>query len=80
MNRRDIDLRTLDNVLNIEALADDVNFDQYRQPEELEVYDDEDDSNDEDNWRNDYPDEDPKFFENRDVDFTEGEFLWFKIS
>lgn len=35
------------------------------------VYEDEDDSNDEGNWRNDYPDEDPHFFENGDDEDAE---------
>jgi len=35
------------------------------------IYEDEDDSNDESNWRNDYPDEDPHFFENEEDDDPE---------
>ncbi|GFN80020.1 solute carrier family 7, member 6 opposite strand [Plakobranchus ocellatus] len=35
------------------------------------VHEDSDDSNDENNWRNDYPDEDPHFFENEDYDYSE---------
>ena len=42
--------------------ADDRNF------TNEEIYEDEDDSNDEDNWRNDYPDEDPHFYENEDAE------------
>lgn len=65
LNRLDLDFGVLENVMNIEAYHNDSEFDQYRDADNLaEVYEDEDDSNDESNWRNDYPDEDPKFFEN----------------
>ena len=62
LNKRDFDFRLLED-MKIEAFQNVSPFDWYRDAEELEVYDDEDDSNDENNWRNDYPDEDPKFFE-----------------
>ena len=74
MNKRDVDLRLMENLLAIEAYQDEVHFDRFRNPEEQEVYDDEDDSNDESNWRNDYPDEDPKFFENQDAEYSIGQF------
>lgn len=36
--------------------------------EDEEGYDDEDDENAENNWRNDYPDEDPMYFERLHLD------------
>ncbi|KAL3859995.1 hypothetical protein ACJMK2_010172 [Sinanodonta woodiana] len=67
-NIHDFDFRFLENNLIVEALQQEqelVNDDDH---DFEEVYDDDDDSNDESNWRNDYPDEDPRFFENDDAD------------
>ncbi len=64
MNSTDFDFRRLENVLAFES--GDVEFDFGRIAEDNDVYDDEDDSNDEDNWRNDYPDEDPGYLEEGD--------------
>lgn len=36
------------------------------------MYEDEDDENEEGNWRNDYFDEDLRFFENEDLDYVYG--------
>ena len=71
MNSPDFDYRALENMLAIEG-RDDVEYVSGVQ-DYNEVYDDEDDSNDEDNWRNDYPDEDPKFYENCDADYMYGD-------
>ena len=67
MNNPDFDFQALENVLAIEA-RDQVEY-VSDIPDCEDVYDDEDDSNDEGNWRNDYPDEDPKFYENDDSDY-----------
>ncbi|XP_078688286.1 putative RNA polymerase II nuclear localization protein SLC7A6OS [Branchiostoma floridae x Branchiostoma belcheri] len=39
-----------------------------------DIYDDEDDSNDESNWRNDYPDENEE--SNRDIDYYDPDYEW----
>jgi len=58
----DIDLQA---VLTVKSLCE-----EFVNEEEMAdrdyICEDEDDSNDEGNWRNDYPDEDPHFFENDD--------------
>ena len=48
-----------------------------------EIYDDEDDSNDEGNWRNDYPDEDDQWSDSsqdkryyEDYGFNSGKFIY----
>ena len=64
INNPEFDFGAMDRVSSIEAYHHDIlSSDQEREGYE-EIYDDEDDSNDEDNWRNDYPDEDPYFYEN----------------
>ncbi len=73
MNNRDFDFRALENVLAISAFQEDLQFEDYRDADDLEIYDDDDDSNDEGNWRNDYPDEDPLFFENQDAEYVYGD-------
>ena len=78
VNSGRFDFRELENDLTVEALfQDQMVYDEYRASECTEVYDDDDDSNDEDNWRNDYPDEDPRFFENEDIEYQygDGEFI-----
>ncbi|XP_064611443.1 probable RNA polymerase II nuclear localization protein SLC7A6OS [Liolophura sinensis] len=74
-NREGFDFQALERILRIEAcgegdlqaeLVDDV---------DEEVYEDDDDSNDEGNWRNDYPDEDPDFYENEEDDFLNDDGL-----
>ena len=67
MNQRDFDFRQLENMLSIEAYKEDYDFQEYRSNDWEEHYDDDDDSNDEDNWRNDYPEEDPMFYENEEA-------------
>ena len=78
VNSGRFDFRELENDLTVEALfQDQMVYDEYRASECTEVYDDDDDSNDEDNWRNDYPDEDPRFFENEGIEYQygDGEFI-----
>lgn len=67
----DLDLQA---ALTVEALCDAALVDERAEEDGEEgrfVYEDSDDSNDENNWRNDYPDEDPHFFENADYDYAE---------
>ena len=71
MNNPDFDFRALENVLAIEA-RDEVEY-VSDLPQCDDIYDDEDDSNEEDNWRNDYPDEDPRFYETYDADYMYGD-------
>ena len=76
------DFRDLENILSIEAQHDDLVYENDRQEDCNNVYDDDDDSNDEGNWRNDYPDEDPDRTdeEQRELgySFDHGEFhCWF---
>ncbi|XP_013419662.1 probable RNA polymerase II nuclear localization protein SLC7A6OS [Lingula anatina] len=59
-NCADFDFRSLENLLTVEAYGEEYVYDDYREPMDREIYEDEDDSNEEDNWRNDYPDEDPE--------------------
>ena len=72
MNRPDFDFRALENIIAIEAFNEELMYDEYRGGD-TEICDDDDDSNDEDNWRNDYPDEDPRFFENQEFDYFYGD-------
>ena len=67
-NSRGFDFRLLENVLTVEAFGQDGmgNGDDF--VDENREYDDED-SNDEGNWRNDYPDEDPGFIDNQDIGY-----------
>ncbi|KAK3603834.1 hypothetical protein CHS0354_042841 [Potamilus streckersoni] len=67
-NSYDFDFHFLENIFTVEALQQEQEFVNGDDDEYEEVYDDDDDSNDESNWRNDYPDEDPRFFENDDAD------------
>lgn len=71
-NGQQYDFRDLENILSIEALHDELVYENDRQEECNDVYDDDDDSNDEDNWRNDYPDEDPDKSDGEQVDFGFG--------
>ncbi|XP_069113761.1 probable RNA polymerase II nuclear localization protein SLC7A6OS [Argopecten irradians] len=72
-NNRDFNFKLLESALTIEAYGDDFVYDDVPHPEDEHVYEDEDDSNDEDNWRNDYPDEDPHFLDNQlETDFFYG--------
>ncbi|OWF41835.1 probable RNA polymerase II nuclear localization protein SLC7A6OS [Mizuhopecten yessoensis] len=64
-NNRDFSFKLLENALTIEAFGSDFVHDYMPHREDEEVYEDEDDSNDEDNWRNDYPDEDPHIVDNQ---------------
>lgn len=66
-NLSDLDMEA---ILTVTALCDDfVNDDNEDNPDRDVVHDDSDDSNSESNWRNDYPDEDPHFFENEDAEY-----------
>jgi hypothetical protein len=71
-NSRDFNLQLLESSLMINSIDTDSHVYGHRREEDHEVYEDEDDENEEDNWRNDYPDEDPRFFENGDVDYFYG--------
>ena len=69
----DLDLHA---ALTVEALCDAALVNEQDEEDGEEgrfVHEESDDSNDENNWRNDYPDEDPHFFENADYDYAEGE-------
>lgn len=74
----DFDSHAIENVVSIKGctLENDLVFPD--DDADSECFDD-DDSNDEDNWRNDYPEEDPSFEKNldyfRDYDEIEEEFL-----
>ena len=73
MNSGKFDFHELESDLTVEAMYQDMMvYDEYRASECTEAYEYDDDSNDEDNWRNDYPDEDPKFFENEDTEYRYG--------
>ncbi|XP_033753973.1 probable RNA polymerase II nuclear localization protein SLC7A6OS [Pecten maximus] len=72
-NNRDFSFKLLESALTIEAFGDDLVYEDMPHQEEEHVYEEEDDSNDEDNWRNDYPDEDPHFLDNQlETDFFYG--------
>ncbi len=76
-NNRDFDFRALENILAIEALKEEYIYPSDEEAEYREVYEDEDDSNDEDNWRNDYPDEDPRYYDPDDEWEYEGIYcMW----
>ncbi len=81
MNNPDFDFRALEHVLAIEARDEAELVPDEAEPDEY--YEDEDDSNDEDNWRNDYPDEDPRFYDHDGADsasygiYTGIEYTWF---
>uniref|UniRef100_A0A0B7AF29 Transcription factor Iwr1 domain-containing protein n=1 Tax=Arion vulgaris TaxID=1028688 RepID=A0A0B7AF29_9EUPU len=61
-------------VLTVEALCDELVCDQDIESSDRDlVYEDEDDSNDENNWRADYPDEDPRYYENAEEDYDYAE-------
>ncbi|XP_046381006.1 probable RNA polymerase II nuclear localization protein SLC7A6OS [Haliotis rufescens] len=74
-NSQQFDFRQLQDFLTIQAFGDELVFADSRADEEefVEVYDDEDDSNDEGNWRNDYPEEDPHFIENHEQEYSYGD-------
>ncbi|CAH1779594.1 unnamed protein product, partial [Owenia fusiformis] len=57
-NSRNLDIASFQNISMVEAFREELIYDEYRDNDE-EVYEDEDDENEEGNWRNDYPDEDP---------------------
>jgi len=73
MNQGGFDFRDLEHIIAVEAFENDLVYNDYRGGRNEEVYDDSDDSNDEGNWRNDYPDEDPRFFENAEADYCYGD-------
>lgn len=62
VNKKQLDFRALENILAIEACSDTL-LESYRDDETGNYDDDDDDSNDEANWRNDYPDSDPDDFD-----------------
>lgn len=71
-NSRDFNLQLLESSLSIHPSSEHLLEYANNEEEEYEVYEDEDDENEECNWRNDYPDEDPRFFDNEDVDYIYG--------
>ena len=77
-NSRDFDFRLLENDLTVEAFGQD-----YRTTEEDELGvggggEEDEDSNDEGNWRNDYPDDDPGFIDNHDLGYYgNGMYIFF---
>lgn len=60
-NREHFDFRLFERDLTLEALGQDNVFDHGVQEEEFVYGDEDDDENDENNWRNDYPEEDPQY-------------------
>ena len=73
VNNRDFDFRFLERDFMLEAYSENYLYTGGLSDDEEElVYDDEDDENDENNWRNDYPDEDPEFYEHLDEDDAYG--------
>ena len=62
MNSPQFDFRNLENILAIEALREDLIVEEQGRRDSEDEYGDDEDSNDESNWRNDYPDEDEDIF------------------
>ncbi|KAL5021191.1 hypothetical protein ScPMuIL_000346 [Solemya velum] len=62
-NSHDFNFRLIEDMLTVEAFSDEFLYDNGASSDE-EYLEGSDDSNSESNWRNDYPDEDPHFFEN----------------
>ena len=67
-NSHNFDFRLLENVLTVEAIRQDYRTAEEEADGEEGGYEDED-SNDEGNWRNDYPEDDPGFIDNQDVGY-----------
>ncbi|KAK3086549.1 hypothetical protein FSP39_020095 [Pinctada imbricata] len=73
-NNSDLHLRLLESSLSLDVLDFNTHqLDNGVDDDDDEVYDDEDDENEESNWRNDYPDEDPQFYENDEVEYFYGD-------
>lgn len=72
-NNQEFNFKALESDLKIQLYDDELIFADDRNFTNEEIYEDEDDSNDEDNWRNDYPDEDPHFYENEDAEYHYGD-------
>ncbi|XP_062611189.1 probable RNA polymerase II nuclear localization protein SLC7A6OS [Saccostrea cucullata] len=72
-NSRDFNLQIFESSLSIHSLHT-VEYDYMNGEEDHEIYEDEDDENEESNWRNDYPEEDPRFIEDEgeDIDYVYG--------
>lgn len=69
-NSRQFDFRMFERDLTFEAFNSDLMFDREMVGSDDEfVYEDEEDENAESNWRNDYPDEDPQYFENENSNY-----------
>ncbi|ELT89083.1 hypothetical protein CAPTEDRAFT_221578 [Capitella teleta] len=60
-NKPDFDFRLMENILAVEAFGGQMLVNP-GSDDDSDHYDDEDDENDECNWRNDYPDEDPQHY------------------
>lgn len=74
-NNRDFDFRLFENNLMLEAYGDEIMLGRGACEDDYVEEDDEDDENAENNWRNDYPEEDPGFINNQDVEYEYGEGL-----
>ena len=72
MNSPKFDFRNLENILAIEALREDLVAEEQGRRDSEEEYGEDEDSNDENNWRNDYPDEDDDLFADT-IDFVDEE-------
>ena len=73
-NNRDLHLQLLENSLSLAMLDYHMpQLDDHVDDDGDDLYDDDDDENEESNWRNDYPDEDPRYFENDDVEYYYGD-------
>ncbi|WAR13323.1 hypothetical protein MAR_027503 [Mya arenaria] len=71
-NSRDFDFRTLERDLTFEAFNEELMHEGDSDFEEEQfVYGDDEDENDEGNWRNDYPDEDPRYIENGNYNYDD---------
>jgi hypothetical protein len=69
-NDAQFDFRSLEKVLAVEAFSDEnaeYMYDETESDEDAAAYD-EDDENAENNWRNDYPEDDPMYFERLQLD------------
>lgn len=69
-NSQQFDFRLFERDLTFQAFGGDLMFDRDTDDVEEEfVYGDDDDENDESNWRNDYPEEDPHYIEANQGDY-----------
>ncbi|XP_053401328.1 probable RNA polymerase II nuclear localization protein SLC7A6OS [Mercenaria mercenaria] len=75
-NSRQFDFRMFERDLTFEAYNGGLVFDRDVDDNNDDfVYEDEEDENAESNWRNDYPDEDPRYYENENSNYYYGDDL-----